>query len=499
MAAELPEHGARYRFGPLERRGVLLGLRGGQVGVLAETGLVFVAIAMSHPDLRGMTAGLLVVAAGVIVAFAPVGGQTLEQRAPVTARFVAQRLTGGHRYRSPTPQRGFRPDGSVAKPLVLPGPLSGLQIIQAPAGPGGRGIGVIKDVKAQAYIGLLAAEGRTFSLLEGWEQERRLAGWGAVLAGLARDASPISRIQWIDRTVPDDGDALGRYLAEAAVAPPQSPAVASYRKLIGRAGPVTQQHEVYLAVRVSARRARKAVAKAGGGDAGACIVLSRELRALEARLRAAQVVVTDGALSTHKLALVLRTAFSPAARRSLLDAGADAGLPPHNAWPQAVDVTRTTYRTDDAWHATYWVAEWPRLDVGANFLAPLLIQTTAARTVSVTMEPVPPLRAVRAVEAARMADVANAELRRRYGFLTKARRHREEEGVVRRAEELVDGHADYRFSGYVTVTAPDAEALEEACDEIEQSAGLARLQLQRLNELQDVAFTWTLPLCRGLE
>ncbi len=39
----------------------------------------------------------------------------------------------------------------------------------------------------------------------------------------------------------------------------------------------------------------------------------------------------------------------------------------------------------------------------------------------------------------------------------------EEEILVRREIELADGHAQYRFSGYVTVSAPDPGALEEAC------------------------------------
>jgi hypothetical protein len=41
--------------------------------------------------------------------------------------------------------------------------------------------------------------------------------------------------------------------------------------------------------------------------------------------------------------------------------------------------------------------------------------------------------------------------------------------------------------------------LEEACSEIEQQAQQARLELRRLYGEQDVAFTCTLPLCRGLK
>ena len=50
------------------------------------------------------------------------------------------------------------------------------------------------------------------------------------------------------------------------------------------------------------------------------------------------------------------------------------------------------------WHATYWIAEWPRIDVGPDFLAPLLLGPLR-RSVSVVMEPVSPARAVRASRA----------------------------------------------------------------------------------------------------
>jgi hypothetical protein len=50
----------------------------------------------------------------------------------------------------------------------------------------------------------------------------------------------------------------------------------------------------------------------------------------------------------------------------------------------------------------------------------------------------------------------------------------------------------------VTVSAPDEEGLERACAEVEHAAQQARLELQRLYGEQDSAFTFTLPLGRGL-
>ena len=111
-----------------------------------------------------------------------------------------------------------------------------------------------------------------------------------------------------------------------------------------------------------------------------------------------------------------------------------------------------------------------------------------------------PARAARqAVEEARTADIADSELRRRGGFLATARRAREAELVVRRESELADGHASFRFSGYVTVTAPSADAAGGVrARPPSRRPGQARLELRRLYGDQERALACTLPLCRGL-
>jgi hypothetical protein len=149
------------------------------------------------------------------------------------------------------------------------------------------------------------------------------------------------------------------------------------------------------------------------------------------------------------------------------------------------------------WHATFWVAEWPRVDVGPDFLGPLLLGE-GRRSVSLIMAPVGSERAEREVRSARTADTADRELRARAGFLASARRQREADGVERREEELAEGHHEFRFSGYVTVSGPDAETLATACAEVEHAAQSCRLELRRLYGRQLEALTWTLPLGRGL-
>ncbi len=137
-------------------------------------------------------------------------------------------------------------------------------------------------------------------------------------------------------------------------------------------------------------------------------------------------------------------------------------------------------------------------DVGPAFLAPLLMQTTALRSVSVTIEPIPYSVAMRKAEAAQTAEVAEEMARERQGFMTTARIRRRQQAASRREEELADGHAEMRFAGYITVSAPSLAELDRTASEVEHAAQLARLELQRLYGEQDAGFTFTLPLGRGL-
>ena len=154
-------------------------------------------------------------------------------------------------------------------------------------------------------------------------------------------------------------------------------------------------------------------------------------------------------------------------------------------------------RTDGAWHAVYWISDWPRVDVHPDFLGPLLF-APLRRTLSVVLEPVDPVRAARQVAQARTAGLADGELRRRNGFLSSARHAREHASVEDRDTELADGHAQFRFSGYLGVTADSEAELTAACAAAEQAAGQARLEVRRLYGQQDAALLCLLPLGRGL-
>ncbi|HYN36575.1 MAG TPA: SCO6880 family protein, partial [Actinomycetota bacterium] len=105
---------------------------------------------------------------------------------------------------------------------------------------------------------------------------------------------------------------------------------------------------------------------------------------------------------------------------------------------------------------------------------------------------------IRTVEAARTSAAADEELRNRAGFASTTRRRKEQDSLADHERDLSDGHAFYRFSGFITVTAPTPDELVAACGEIEEAAARSFLDIRKLAGEQAFAFTYTLPLCRGL-
>jgi hypothetical protein len=69
---------------------------------------------------------------------------------------------------------------------------------------------------------------------------------------------------------------------------------------------------------------------------------------------------------------------------------------------------------------------------------------------------------------------------------------------MRRESELAAGHGEVRLAGFITVSGRDLDDLRRSCAEVLEHAARARLELHRLYGQQADAFTFTLPLCRGL-
>ncbi len=452
--------GTRYRFGPRERGGALAGWRAGQILTVA-VGLVFgVLVLRWSPDVLGVLAAIAILVLYGALATVPVAGRTGDEWLPVVVCWTARRSRG------PAARR------------TRMGALRTIRLLRA----GWSDMGVVHDRAARTLTAALELRGGSFALLGADEQDRRVGAWASVLASLAREGSPVHRVQWLATSLPDDGRRVRSYLAAEAALDATPACTASYEALLGDMDARTSRHDVLLAVQVRQSRSVEA----------GCAVLAREVESLARLLSDAEIRV-ESLLGTEDLARRLLQTYEP--RSPASNGGASAGVP--DAWPMAMEEGWSSVRVDGMLHATFWVAEWPRLEVRSDFLAPVLLGPARA-TFGVVMEPLGPHAAVRKAEASRTADLADAELRRRGGFLSTARHDRESEVLARREAELAEGHASFRYSGFVTVSAQSDEELEAAVAEVQHAAGQSRLALRRLYGDQAAGYTCTLPLCRGL-
>jgi hypothetical protein len=449
------ERGSRYRFGPRERGGALAGWRAGQIMTVA-VGLVFgVLVLRWEPNAVGVAAAVGVLVLYGALATVPVSGRTGDEWLPVVVCWGARRT-------------GVRGAGRI-------GALRGMRLLRA----SWQDMGVVHDRAGRTLTAAVSLRGGSFALLGADEQDRRVGAWASVLASLAREGSPVHRVQWVAASFPDDGYGLRSYVTAEAVPDVASVCTASYNALLADMDSHTCAHDVVLALQV---RLTKSV------EVG-CATLAREMGSL-VRLLADADVQVESVLSADDLARQLLRTYEP----HPVPAGIE---PAQDHWPMAMQESWSEVRVDGMVHATFWVAEWPRIEVRGDFLAPLLLGASRS-TLAVVMEPLGPDTAVRKVEASRTADLADSELRRRGGFVSTARHARESEVLARREAELAEGHASFRYSGYVTISAASEEELVAACDVVQHAAGQSRLALRRLYGDQASAFTCTLPLCRGL-
>src|SRR5262249_27474758 len=206
--------------------------------------------------------------------------------------------------------------------------------------PDAQSIGVLKDGRARTYVGVLPVRGKDFALIDNSEKAQAVAHWARVIASYAlRTLSPVSRIQWVERTLAEESNAARRQFAERSCKTAPMPALESYQSVIEQASPATREHECFVVLQVSADRAWRQIRQVAGRDVdqGATAVLLDELKALSRQLMAAQLQVGHP-LTSRAMAELIKSAYDPPSRRRRRDIEAAGGVPgvhPANAWPGA--------------------------------------------------------------------------------------------------------------------------------------------------------------------
>lgn len=455
------------RFGRLERRGLLLGLTAPQLGLLG-CALVLVVGAALNSGPAGVLMSAPAWAAALAWALVPVGGRPLVEVLPTAATWLGRRVIGAHRSIAGPPAR---PNSAAFTVPGVPG-----RIHVGASGP--REAAVIRVGRTgTAGPTTMVAEvrGRGFLLEASATQDRRAAAWGRLLGSLCQRPE-IASAQIVHRVVPSSGQDVRRWWAEQ-VRTGSGWARRIVEGLIAEPADIVRLQSL-LAVTARSRR---------GADTDGF------RRAMSEAIDSAELDLVTW-LTTPQVAGLLREAYDPAGASRTNGAATNAL---HG--PMGVIESWSHARSDSAFHATYWISEWPRAATHPGFLRPLLMGSGAQRTFTLLAQPLPPGKALREIRRARAEQIADAATRTRVGRVEDEAARAAAAELTRREQDLIAGHGDLRFTGLLAVSAATLQELRDACAATETAAAQAGCELRRLVGQQVQAYAAAaLPLARGL-
>jgi hypothetical protein len=468
------------RFGRLPRRGLILGLSAPRVACVAGTATTLIPT-LTWLGVAGALMSMPLWIGFLVLAFAPWNGAPAIETLPTAGRFLTRRQQGQTRFRA-------RPDAPrPAGTLALPGDVAALRFHLDDQS----GAAMVHDPHEQTLTAVALVQHAAYVLMSPEEQARRVHGWGRTLAALANGS--CARIQVLESSLPDSGRTITGWWDSQGSKDDDNWAARQYQELMRASAPSAATHRTLMALAVDLKGARSAIRRSGRGIRGAAAVLRQEMDALASSVRAADLRLVRW-LDEPGLARSLRGAYDPAhdqqptvtLRSSLATAG-----------PMAVDEHWDHLRHDTGYSCVLWIREWPRVDVPSHFLHSLVFQPGIRRTLSITATPVPVGKAIRDIRRAKVEHATDTMQKARIGAISDLADAAQLNDVLDRERALVAGHADIRFTGLLTITAPNADELEASVAAIARAAIQSGCETSRLLGQQAQAFSAAaLPLAR---
>jgi hypothetical protein len=322
------------------------------------------------------------------------------------------------------------------------------------------------------------------------EQAAQIMRWGEVLKALAAEGPGLRRLQWVERATPQPSTVQTDW-STAAMAGVSGEEWADYQTLQKTIGTAAIHHDVYLGVQVETDAAPRTAA--AGPDA--LSEVRAELAQLCEHLRS--IGLRPKALSGRSIASVMRQWADPTTAERLALWG-EGSIPPSQAGPASRLVGYDTLRTDGYVHRVGQVAAWPRIDVGTEWMYPLLAAALpgSVRTVSMHFEAVSTEQALQEVRDARTTGGMAQRKRDEKGVITTDAEERRVDEARSRERELTGGFRQHKIAGLVMVSSPDAETADRAWNQAQRKAVECHLDLREMHARGHTAWAATLPLCR---
>jgi hypothetical protein len=472
-AATRAETGLRYRL-PAPAGTLWLGLGWPALSGLAASVSLSVLLAVAGSLGIAVLIGLV----GASVSLAQASGRPLLGWIGPAAGHLVRRAHGTHRS---TQRPQSAPDSEPVRLAlgISPRPVTLLPL----QGDGCEAVGLLKHGRGSDRTVVLEviSTGR-FGLLDATSQDSEIGRWSRALTALLTDPA-VRTVQWLTHTRPDTRAVTGQ--TGATLEPGHGTALsipelnADYADLVQQVHRQAVQHRHLLALTLR--------------------VPSRDSEDVRAVLDATRAVAT-ALLSADLLSRPLNPAQLGTALRQLLDpALEDHGQRQDPAsWSHLSTREQWTHcRTDGTLHRAFAVTGWPRLELPADWLAPLLHDSLVpgtARTLSLHVRPVAAAVAARRARALAAKAHLDETDRSRLGFAPAATDHLTAQDAAATEDELLAGYRMTDLSAVLVVTAPDLPVLDDACRQLLATAASQHLDMRVLHGQHRQALASALPL-----
>ena len=453
-----------YGFGAGAPTGLFLGLGLPRLAI-------FAAGLLTTVGLLAMRSGLLIGCCPLLVAatvtLLPLAGRPLAGWAgPAVSHAASAGLGTNHWVADPTV--AVASHRARDERMRLPAECGRVSVHET-AGTGGWPVGVVRDGRSAAATLIFAVAGvDRFGLLDPDGQDRLIAGWSRALIALAQRGRGTGRVQVLERVIVTESDITDATRWTNARATNRAGGLAALTAAIDE---LTVRRESFVAVRcANLREPNDAVSRA---------------REIATQLLAADLVARP--LGQRELVGLFARMLNPGQPEPGSTVGA---LSRRCEWDHV--------RTDDAWHRSYAVANWPGSSVPASWLSSLLLATppTGAWSIAFHLDAVAPEIANRLARAARAKAELDRADRARLGMPASAAADNAATASAGMDAELVAGHSTYRLAAVMTCTAESSAALDESGRALRDAASGAGLAIRPLHGQHHVALAATFPLCR---
>lgn len=480
------------------RQGIVLGMDGWQLAFIASAALVLLIFINRFGPVGMLFAAPLSLPLG-ITALVTVHGLSAPKMLGLWLLKQVRHATGAT-------SQTFRPE-SIRRVgiLNLPGVRASVQLWEVD------GVACVYDPHHRTVSVTAELEVQGFLMHDAPERLDLAQQWSRVLASFTQRPG-VARITLQERTVPTTIRAARDHY-ESTVRQREldqsSPLAVNYEQVMNQSERFAVAHRNYLTFTLDLITLGPQVKALGGGKTGAQALAYIETRTLADALSAAKIRVRAW-LSAREVATMARIAFDPESASNIQNrAPENGGVDPVAIGPMFLEEPRGSnrlVRTDSGVHTTMWIHEWPRSDAYVGFISPVVFarhpHTGEAVThiLSLVLTPVPLKRALKRVRDEKKVWRGNEKLRAKRGVDGSAADEADWTALEKEEQELVAGHGEFRYGGYLTVSAPDEEQLDQAVAGMRNALAQAEMEAQILYCQQaEALMVNALPLGLGMK